>query len=355
MCLQLFHDHQVVARQATRGLCSDAVKRLIRLIAACSHGYNEFRWLNPMKLATASLKRIAVPCTFLLATLVAARASAEEYLKSYTVTGPPTVRIKVDDSSVRVVTSDANQVDFRVTSEGFAAIKIGGKLRIDSRQNGNEVDLTVRLSPQVTLFFNTKRLSTEVRMPKNADLQLETSDGRVELSNLNGNIVVHTSDGAVEASQLSGSIDIGTKDGDITADKLTGAFKLHSGDGKISGAALDGKCDVSTRDGSIHVAGRFDSLDLKSGNGPVTARAEPGSKISSTWSIATKDGSVTVEIPKTLQVNLDARTGDGRISLGIPISVEGDLGKKALHGAINGGGPTLLIHTGDGSIHLNGI
>ncbi len=287
--------------------------------------------------------------------LAAARAGAEEYEKSYTVTGRASVRVKVDDSMVRVLTSDAQQVEFRVTSEGFAAIKIGGKLHIDSQQNGNEVELTVHLSPQLTLLFNTKRLSTEIRMPKDADLQIETSDGRVELSNLNGTIVVNTSNGAVNASKLSGSIDIRTKDGDITADALSGSFKLHSGDGKISGAALDGKCNASTSDGAIHVAGRFDSLDISSGNGRVTARAEPGSTLTSPWSVTTKDGSVTVEVPKNLQANLDARTGDGRISLGIPISVEGDLGKKAVHGSLNGGGPALLIRTGDGSIHLNGI
>lgn len=310
-----------------------------------------------MKMSAPTLKRMAASCTLLLTLFMATQANAkeEEYAKSYLVTGPATVRIKVDDSSVRVVTSDTNQVEFRVTSEGFAAIKIGGKLHIDSQQNGNEVDLTVRVSPQLTILFNTKRLNTEVWMPKNADLQLETSDGRVELSNLNGTIMVRTSNGAVNASQLSGSIDINTKDGDITADALSGSFKLHSGDGKISGEALDGKCDVSTRDGSIHVAGRFDSLDLKSGNGPVTARAERGSSIVSAWSIATKDGSVNMEVPKNLQAKLDARTGDGRISLGIPVSAEGDFDKKAIRGSINGGGATLSIRTGDGSIRLNAI
>jgi hypothetical protein len=35
--------------------------------------------------------------------------------------------------------------------------------------------------------------------------------------------------------------------------------------------------------------------------------------------------------------------------------MQGDIGKKSVRGAINGGGPTLFIHTGDGSIRLNGI
>ena len=291
-----------------------------------------------MNIATPTLKRIAAPCTLLLATALASQVNAaEEYVKSYTITGQATVRIRADDSRVRVITSDTNQVEFRVTSEGFSAINVGGKLHVDSQQNGSQVELTVRLSPGVTLGFSDRRLSTEVRMPKNADLQLETSDGHVEVSDLNGSIVVHTSDGGIKASQLSGTIE------------------LHSGDGKIDATHLDGKCDVSTSDGSIHVAGRFDSLNVKSGDGAVTARAESGSKMSSTWSISTKDGGVDVAIPRDLQANLDASTRDGHISLGLPVSVEGDLGKTKVRGKINGGGPTLFIHTGDGTIHLNGV
>jgi DUF4097 and DUF4098 domain-containing protein YvlB len=307
--------------------------------------------------ATATfLRRIVTPGAFLLTMMLASQASsADEYVKSYTLTGPAKVRVKVDDSSVRVITSDTNQVEFKVTSEGFALISTGGKVHVDSQQNGNEVELTVQRSPQFTFFLNTKRLFTEVRMPKNADLQLETSDGHVELADLNGNIVVHTSDGAIRASQLSGLVDLHSNDGDITAEALTGTFKLHSGDGKISATGLNGKCEISTRDGPIHVAGRFDSLDLKSSDGAVTARAEPGSKMASAWNIATDDGQVDVDIPKDLQANLDASTRDGHISLGLPVSMQGDIVKKAVHGAINGGGPLLYIHTGDGSIRLNAL
>jgi Putative adhesin len=308
-----------------------------------------------MNTSTPTLKGFAIPGAFLLTMMLVSRAHAEEYLKSYTVTGPATVRIKVDDSSVHVVTSDTNQVEFRVTSKGFSAVEIGGKLHIDSQQNGNDVELTVKLSSRIVVGFNNKRISAEVRMPKNADLQIDTSDGRVDLADVNGNIKVHTSDGAISASKLSGTIDLRSSDGSITADALTGAFKLHSGDGKISGTDLDGKCDISTGSGSIQVAGRFDSLDLKSGDGAVTARAEPGSKLTSMWSIATTDGHVEVEIPKDLQANLDASTNDGHITLGLPVSMQGDISRKSVKGTLNGGGSTLFIHSGDGSIRLNGI
>jgi DUF4097 and DUF4098 domain-containing protein YvlB len=308
-----------------------------------------------MNTSTPTLKGIAIPGALLLAMLFVSQAQAEEYIKSYTISGPTTVRIKVDDSSVHVVTADTNQVEFRVSSQGFSAVEIGGKLHIDSQQNGNDVELTVRLASHVVIGFSNRRLSTEVRMPKNADLQIDTSDGSVELADLKGNVTVHTSDGKITASKLSGVIELRTRDGDITADALSGSFKLHSGDGKITATGLDGKCDISSSDGSIHAAGRFDSLDLKSSDGPVTAHAELGSKLASMWSIATKDGRVDVDIPKDLQANLDASTGDGHITLGLPVAMQGDISKKSVHGTLNGGGATLFIHTGDGSIRLNGI
>jgi DUF4097 and DUF4098 domain-containing protein YvlB len=296
-----------------------------------------------------------VSACFFLTMLTSSASAAEDYVKSYAVAGPAKVRVKVDDSRVRVITSDSNQVEFRVTSAGFCAICAGGKLQVDSQQNGNEVQLTVQQGTRLALLLNTQRQFTEIRMPKNADLELTTSNGRVELAELNGSIRVRTSDGSITASHLSGSIELRSNNGDIDARALTGTFNLHSGDGRITGAELDGKCEGFTRNGAIHVTGRFDSLDVKSSDGAVAARAEAGSKMASAWNIATKNGRVDVDVPRDLQANLYASTDDGHISLGLPVAMQGDISRKIVHGAINGGGPLLSIHSGDGSIRLNAL
>ena len=306
-----------------------------------------------MRIAPALVKRTALFCV--IAAAFASVANAEEYVKSYAVDGRADVRVHADDSSVKVVTSDTNQVEFRVMSEGFAAINIGGKLHVDSHQNGNQVELTVHVIPGVTIGINSRRLSTEVRMPRSADLQLETTDGRVEVSDVKGNISIYTGDGTIHASQLAGTVDIRSKDGGVTADAVTGSIKLHSGDGAITGTRLDGKCAAASGDGRIRLTGRFDALDVKSADGSVTAHVEPGSKMSSTWSIATKDGAIDVDLPRDFQADIDASTRDGRISLGLPVAVQGEVAKTRVNGKLNGGGPPLIIHTGDGSIHINGI
>jgi DUF4097 and DUF4098 domain-containing protein YvlB len=300
---------------------------------------------------SSTLTRVVRPCALIAGILFASSVSAEEYYKSYAIEGRPSVHVDVDDSSVHVIASDTSQVEFRVTYEGLV-IGVGGNLHVDSQQSGNQVTLTAHTKPHIIIGLSTRRLSTEVHMPRNADLQIDSSDGSIDVSSVNGNITVHTNDGAVKAAQLAGKIDLTTNDGSVTVDALKGEIRLHSGDGAISGGGLDGKCEASTKDGQIHLAGRFDALSLRSSDGAVSASAASGSRMSTGWEIQTSDGSVEVALPTDLRANLDASTGDGHISIGLPVTVQGDLSKTHVQGTLNGGGPVLRIHTGDGSIHL---
>jgi DUF4097 and DUF4098 domain-containing protein YvlB len=75
--------------------------------------------------------------------------------------------------------------------------------------------------------------------------------------------------------------------------------------------------------------------------------------MSAGWSIKTGDGSVDLEVPGDLQANVEASTHDGHISMGLPLTVEGSFSSSSIHGKLNGGGQTLTIRTGDGSIHLS--
>ena len=171
-------------------------------------------------------------------------------------------------------------------------------------------------------------------MPRNADLNVESGDGSVESQAIEGRLEIHTGDGHISVQ--------GAK----------GAMHLRTGDGHIEARDVDGTVEATTGDGHIRMEGRFDALNLKTGDGSIRARVNPGSKMSTPWSIHTRDGSVEMVLPEGFQANVDAETRDGRITLGFPITVEGVSSKSQIHGKLNGGGQALTIHTGDGSIRL---
>src|SRR6267378_7326867 len=124
--------------------------------------------------------RLGIACAaLLLACSVAARA--EEPAKSFTfnVSGRANVRVETNDGSVRVTSSDAKQVEFHVEYQGY---ELGRTLHVDSHQDGDKVELTARVTGHWGFSFgnNSRHLHIEVRMPREADLQVETGDGSVQ-------------------------------------------------------------------------------------------------------------------------------------------------------------------------------
>lgn len=297
--------------------------------------------------------RLGIACFALFATAaLAPRASAEDWSKNYSIAGRANVHVDTNDGAVRVTTGDSKTVQFHVEYEGYQLDK---DLHIEARQNGDSVELIARTASHWGFSWGShgRRLIIQVLMPQNADLDAHTGDGSVEANAINGSVKVYTGDGSVHANTLTGTIDLHTNDGSITVDTLKGDIRLHTGDGSIEAHGLDGKLDADSGDGHVRVDGRFDALNIRSGDGSVDTRVQSGSKMATSWSVRTGDGSVDLALPGDFQVNIDASTGDGHISVGLPVTVEGTFSNSQLHGKMNGGGQSLTIHTGDGSIRLS--
>ena len=264
-----------------------------------------------MKLALKRLS-LAILAVSAIATLP---AYADEWSKTYTLTGKPDLRVETSDANIRVSVWDQNTIEAKVTTTRY---KIGeGGITIEEHQNGDMVEIEVR-HPRHGLIvdWGQHRVDVEIHMPREGKVKLSTGDGRIEIGGLKGEMDLHTGDGSE------------TLDG------------------------VDGKLRASTGDGHITANGRFDELDLKTGDGRVEVRAAVGSSLSSGWRLETGDGGVTLEVPGDLAADVDLHTGDGQIDLDMPVTTEGKLRRNEIHGKLNGGGSPLMIHTGDGSIHL---
>jgi len=286
-----------------------------------------------------SYRSAGISCAVLLAAGFASSANAEQYLKSYTVTGRPDVHVQADNGGVHISSSNGSTVEFSVKYDksDWGDDSNAGP-HIDSKQNGNRVELTALTGAQGWFgFAHNRRLSIEIHMPKDSDLQVQTSNGAIDVSSLNGNLSVHSSNGGIRASDLSGKIDIGSSNGGIDLEALKGTTKVSTTNGGIKGSNLDGQCELSTTNGSVRVAGRFDGLDVSSGNGSVVVRAETGSKMSSGWRIRTTNAGVDLSLPANLQANVDAGTSNGSITVDLPKDVEGTHSKTEVRGAMNGG------------------
>ena len=103
----------------------------------------------------------------------------------------------------------------------------------------------------------------------------------------------------------------------------------------------------------LHFNGRFDNVQLRTQDGSVELHAQRGSRMGSDWRVQTGDGSVRISLPSDISADLKLHTGDGRISSDVPLSVTELRSEHDIRGKLNGGGPSLSVRTGDGSITVN--
>ena len=261
-----------------------------------------------------ALKRLSL--AILALTVVAALpAHADEWSKTYNISGKPDLRIETSDANIRVTTWDQNTIEAKVETSRY---KIGeGGIRVDEHQNGDTVEIDVRYPHHnFNIEWGNHKVDVIIQMPR---------EGRVNL---------HTGDGKIDLAGFKGEMD------------------LHSGDGSENLEGVDGKLHATTGDGHITAHGRFDELELKTGDGYIEVRATQGSTLAAGWRLETGDGNVSLEIPSELSADVSLHTSDGHIDLDMPIVTEGKIRENEVHGKLNGGGSPLTIRTGDGSIHL---
>ncbi|HUJ24178.1 MAG TPA: DUF4097 family beta strand repeat-containing protein, partial [Bryobacteraceae bacterium] len=226
-------------------------------------------------------------------------AFADEWNKSYKFSGKADLRVDVTDGGVTIRGWGRNEIEARVTTEGW---KIGpNEVRVIDHQTGDRLEIDVR-TPRMNVSFGRHSAHVELQVPRELRAEIRSGDGR------------------------------------ISAQDLKGEIHLSSGDGSIEADSIDGVFEARTGDGHIRASGRWERLDIETNDGSVEAEAQSGSKMTGSWRIRTGDGHVTVRLPQNFAADLDAHTGDGKITVDFPLTTSGSISTSELRGKINGGG-----------------
>lgn len=133
-------------------------------------------------------------------------------------------------------------------------------------------------------------------VPRESNLNVETVNGHIEVTDLAGNLKLDTTNGRIEVNRCRGSIDAETTNGRIEAELLavTGGRPMH---------------------------------------------------------FETTNGGISVKVPRNLAASIDASTTNGGITTELPVTSK-DIHRNALRGTINGGGAELKLRTTNGSISV---
>lgn len=274
----------------------------------------------------------------------------------FTVDVPQTYHLDIDTGGGRIRIPDINGRVEADTSGG--AIEVGNVTGGSVRANTSGGAITI--------------LNVE------GDVEADTSGGRILIGNVTGNILADTSGGSIDVGESGGRVDLDTSGGTIragwaqgplVADTSGGNIYLAGSSTSINADTSGGNIVVEASEGSVNADSSGGSITIRSSAGPVRADTAGGrievdlgnvsGSIGGSVELETSGGDVTLRLPATLGVTVDAvlelsrrGRGDYGIYTDFPLVIQNDDSNIIGRGDINGGGDRVSIRTRNSDINI---
>jgi hypothetical protein len=259
--------------------------------------------------------------------------------KRFPVSGVPELRLTTFDGTIDLRPADRDEVHVEIEKRGPTKEAVDA-LEVASSQEGNLIVVEVKRPSRERFtgigFHHAASARLTVTVPRRANVTARTGDGSIRVEGLEGRLELRTGDGSIRASEVAGDL------------------RLHTGDGSVAVDRARGTLDLDTGDGGVDVSGALSRVKMHTGDGSIVLRVEPGAAMDGDWEITTGDGGITLYLPENFDAEIDASTGDGRVSNDLTLVSGGTSGenRRSVRGRLGSGGRTLRLRTGDGSIRL---
>jgi DUF4097 and DUF4098 domain-containing protein YvlB len=285
----------------------------------------------------------------LLSCLQTVQAADKTFDRTFAVAPGGHLSVKMDMGSIAVTGGDSTQVVVRIKASGsereledlsFAADKSGSDVTITGKRSSS--------GKWLGWWFTDANVNVTVEVPREYNLDLNTSGGGIKVRHLTGKALGRTSGGRISLEDIKGAVNMRTSGGSVTLNALSGPVEVHTSGGPISANQIDGGLRAHTSGGSI----RFERI-----SGPIEAHSSGGSinieLIGENQGIAarTSGGSVTLRLPASTSGTLNASTSGGSVSSDMRLT-RSEIGKSSLRGTLNDGGPEIIARTSGGSIRV---
>jgi len=327
-----------------------------------------------------TLAALIAQCGVLLAASTLAASDVEDRLtQSYRVEPGGKLSVVADRGSIEVKSADGEQVAIEVLRKvkGESRARAEDVLKnheVKFSQDGDTVQVRAEMNSGWASNWRDKGRNLQVRylisVPKKFNVDLKTSGGSIQVADLTGNARSQTSGGSLNFGQIEGPIfgrtsgggihvagckgevDVKTSGGGIHLGEVDGDTTAQTSGGSLTVKHVNGKTVVKTSGGSIDVSEVKGSLEAITSGGSITANITD--QPSGDCRLQTSGGSIKVSLSDKVAVDVDAKTSGGGVKTELPVAavVQGEHKPNVLQGKINGGGPTLSLHTSGGGIFL---
>lgn len=255
---------------------------------------------------TTQMPRLAVLATALLLTSTIANAETLEETIDRTLpfAAGSLLELSNTNGDVEITSWDRDEIQIEAykkvkSSNDDRARQAFADLEVNINETGTGVKIETEYPKGKSGWWGSVSSSVRysIRVPRQADLVIETVNGKVVVEEVQGRIDLESTNGGIKAEDAGGSVTARTTNGGI---------------------------DVELQE--------FDNDE--------------------DMNFRTTNGSITLTLPSDIRANLSARTTNGSVQTDFPITVQGTFRKNRLDGEINGGGASIELKTTNGSIRI---
>ena len=245
----------------------------------------------------------------------------------------------VGQSPKLIVSSDNGRIIVNAGDDG--EIRVQARLRNPSRidyrvtQDGDTIRVEARQKKKASLFgFHGMNASVEitVTVPRNTNVELDSSNGRIELTEVENSGTLESSNGSISMKSVKGDFEATTRNSAIELHNAECSATLRTSNGRISMEDVKGSFEAQTQNGAISFSGVF----------------IPGSDNQ----MKTSNGGVHIKLQGTPSLKIDAANSNGSITNGLPDMAASIEEKNHLVGTIGDGEARLVIQTSNGSVSI---
>ncbi len=126
---------------------------------------------------------------------------------------------------------------------------------------------------------------------------------------------------------------------------------LRSTNGGINVRGTEAAVTARTTNGSIQLAGVSGPIMARSTNGGIRASLAGSLRLQDDIELRTTNGSIDLGLPDGISARIEASTTNGGISTDFPITVQGRMGRQ-LSGVLGDGGAEIRATTTNGAVRL---
>lgn len=129
------------------------------------------------------------------------------------------------------------------------------------------------------------------------------------------------------------------------------ALDLRTSNGSIAVSGVRGAVQAQTANGGVRLEDTAGRVRARSTNGAITTTVSRPLGPNDDLELRTTNGSIQLGLPEGISARIEASTTNGRITTDFPITVQGQIGRR-LSGTLGEGGPEIRAATTNGGIRI---